>query len=253
MTPPSLMTLTVEVWRQAGPDTQGAFETHTVTDVAPELSLLELLDHLNADLVDKGIEPIVFDHDCREGVCGSCGVLVDGVPHGPKMNTPTCQQHLRSFADGDHVRLEPMHARGFEVIRDLVVDRSPLDRIIAAGGHVATPVSGAPEANAIPIGKAVAEQAMDHAACIGCGACVAACPNASAHLFVGAKVSQLALLPQGQPQRQKRVAAMTASADLDFGACSDVGACRDVCPAGVPLDAIARLNHERLRSILRRR
>jgi len=246
------MKVTVEVWRQAGPEAEGAFETYTVDGVTAERSLLELLDRLNADLVDGGIEPIVFDHDCREGVCGSCGVLVNGVAHGPEKNAATCQQHLRSFSDGDHLRFEPMHARAFPVIRDLVVDRSALDRVIAAGGHVATPVSGAPEANSILVAKETSEQAMDFAACIGCGACVAACPNASAHLFVGAKVAQLALLPQGQPERSRRVVAMTAVADIDFGSCSDVGACRDACPAGVPLGAIARLNFERLRSALRR-
>jgi len=251
--PPQLMTLTIEVWRQSGPDSAGAFETHTVTDVAPQLSLLELLDRLNADLVDKGVEPLAFDHDCREGICGSCGVMVDGVAHGPRMNTPTCQQHLRQFSNGDHLRLEPMRASGFGVVRDLVIDRSSLDSIISAGGHIGTAIGSAPEANTIPIGKSVAEEAMDHAACIGCGACVAACPNASAHLFVGAKVSQLALLPQGQPEREERVVRMISSADETFGACSDVGACRDVCPALVPLDAIARLNHERLRALLRRR
>lgn len=246
------MKITVEVWRQAGPDTSGGFESHSVDDVAAEMSLLELLDRLNADLVDRDVEPFVFDHDCREGICGSCGVLVDGRPHGPELNTPTCQQHLRSFTDGDTIRLEPLHARGFPLIRDLVVDRTALDHIIAAGGHVTTPISGAPEANSILIAKPTAEQAMDHAACIGCGACVAACPNASAHLFVGAKVSQLSLLPQGQPERTSRVRAMTAVADREFGACSDVGACRDACPASVPLDAIARLIRERLRSTLRR-
>lgn len=247
------MRITIEVWRQSGPTDVGAFETYTLENVAPEQSLLELLDHLNADLVDRGIEPIAFDHDCREGVCGSCGVLVDGLAHGPLTNTPTCQQHLRSFSDGDHIRIEPLRARAFEVIRDLMVDRRALDSIIRAGGHIATPVGGATEANAILVSKPTAEQAMDHAACIGCGACVAVCPNASAHLFLGAKVSQLALLPQGQPERSERISAMSEAADAHFGACSDVGACRDACPAGVPLDAIARLNAERLRSVLRRR
>lgn len=242
------MRVTVEIWRQAGPEAIGAFETHTVDDVSAGLSLLELLDRLNADLVDADLEPIAFDHDCREGACGSCGVLVNGRPHGPEDNTPTCQQHLRSFADGDHIRIEPMHVPAFPIVRDLVVDRNALDRVVAAGGHIATPVSGASEANSILIAKETAEAAMDYAACIGCGACVVVCPNASAHLFVGAKVAQMALLPQGQPERSKRVTAMAAAADADFGACSDVGACRDACPVSVPLDAIARLNRERIRS-----
>ncbi len=247
------MNITLEVWRQVTPDSAGGFVTYTVADATPEMSLLELLDRLNADLVDHRIEPIAFEHDCREGICGCCGVLVDGVAHGPALNTPTCQQHLRSFVDGATIRLAPMGAAAYPVIRDLMIDRSALDRIIAAGGFVSTPTGSAPEANSIPIAKELADRAMDDAACIGCGACVAACPNASAQLFVGAKVSQLARLPQGQPERRARARSMAAAAALDFGACSDVGACRDACPAGISMDVIAALNREVLRASWSRR
>ncbi|WP_370328095.1 succinate dehydrogenase/fumarate reductase iron-sulfur subunit [Euzebya sp.] len=247
------MTLTIDVWRQDGPDVPGRFERHQVTDATPEMSLLELLDRLNDQLVGEGREPVAFDHDCREGICGTCGVTVDGRPHGPVPNTPTCHQHVRSFADGDRVTLEPFRAAGFRVVRDLVVDRSALDRIIAAGGTVSVDTGTAPDADAQPVHHDVAEQAMDFAACIGCGACVAACPNAAAHLFTGAKLAQLALLPQGAVERTERAQSMTAVMEEHFGSCTTYGECVEVCPAGIPLVAIARLNREVVRSRFGRR
>ena len=247
------MHLTIDVWRQDGPDDEGRFERHEVTDATPEMSLLELLDRLNDQLVTDGGDPIVFDHDCREGICGTCGVTVDGRPHGPVANTPTCHQHLRSFSDGDHITLEPFRAAGYPVIRDLMVDRSALERIIAAGGTVAVDTGTAPDADAMPIHHDLAELAMDFAACIGCGACVAACPNAAAHLFTGAKVAHLSILPQGAVQRTERATAMVAAMEEVFGSCTTYGECIDVCPAGIPLTAIATLNREAVRSRLRRR
>lgn len=240
--------LIVDVWRQAGPDASGAFETYEVDDATPAMSLLELLDRINAQLVEADREPVVFDHDCREGVCGSCGFVVDGRPHGPEVNVPTCQQHLRSFSDGDHIMIEPFRAAAFPIVRDLMVDRSALDRIIAAGGYVSTVTGSAPEANSIPVAKPDAELAFDLAACIGCGACVAACPNAAAHLFTSAKVRHLAVLPQGAPEKTARALAMAEAMDAEFGGCSDVGLCARVCPAGVPISAIAAFNADVLRA-----
>lgn len=245
------MRLTLDVWRQDGPDDAGRFERHEIDDATPEMSLLELLDRLNDKLVSEGQDPVVFDHDCREGICGTCGITVDGRPHGPAPNTPSCHQHLRSFSDGDHIVLEPFRAAGYPVVRDLMVDRSALERITAAGGYVSLDTGTAPDADALPVHHDVAEQAMDFAACIGCGACVAACPNAAAHLFTGAKVAHLAPLPHGQVERAERADAMTATMEETFGSCTTYGECVDVCPAGIPLTAIATLNREVMRSRLR--
>jgi succinate dehydrogenase / fumarate reductase iron-sulfur subunit len=245
--------LTVRVWRQAGPDARGAFEEHRVDDATPEMSVLELLDRLNAGLVADGGEPVAFDSDCREGICGACGCVVNGTPHGPADTTPVCLQRLWRFADGDVIVLEPFRAAAFPVVRDLVVDRSALDRIIAAGGYVSVATGEAPAADAVPVGHDVAEAAMDAAACIGCGACVAACPNAAATLFTSAKVAHLALMPQGAPERDRRVAAMVAVQEEHFGACSNIGECVPACPAEITLASIARMNRELLRARWRRR
>lgn len=245
------MHLTLLVWRQPDPDTEGRFERHEVDRASPEMSLLELLDMLNAQLVAEGREPVAFDHDCREGICGSCGMMVDGQPHGPVDTTPACLQRLRSFRDGDEVVLEPFRAAAFPVVRDLVVDRSALDRIIAAGGYVSTATNAAPEAQTQPVNKHQAEAAMDHASCIGCGACVAACPNAAAQLFTGAKVAHLAALPQGQVERHDRVLSMVETMEGEFGSCTNHGECVPACPADIGLDVIAQLNRDRGRAMLR--
>ncbi|MEO6790266.1 MAG: succinate dehydrogenase/fumarate reductase iron-sulfur subunit [Ornithinibacter sp.] len=247
------MRLVIDVWRQEGPLADGWFQTHEVDDATPEMSLLELLDRLNDQLVDAGDEPVVFDSDCREGICGACGVTVDGNPHGPRKNTPSCHQRLAAYRDGQRIRIEPLRSAAFPVVRDLVVDRSALDRVIAAGGHVGVPGGSAPDANTIPVAHDQAERALDMAACIGCGACVAACPNGAAHLFVGSKLAHLSLLPAGRPERGRRARAMLAEMEQDFGPCSLYGECADVCPAGIPLTAIASVNKEGLRSFLRRK
>jgi succinate dehydrogenase / fumarate reductase iron-sulfur subunit len=239
------MRIVLHVWRQIGPRAKGGFERHELRDVNPDMSFLELLDTLNERLVGDGLEPIAFEHDCREGICGSCGVVVNGVPHGPHRLTATCQLHMRSFKDGDEVWVEPWRARAFPVVRDLVVDRSALDRIIQAGGFISVRTGSAPDANAIPIRKPDADLAFDAATCIGCGACVAACPNASAMLFTAAKVSHLGLLPQGQPERYSRVLAMVAQMDAEgFGGCTNHGECEAACPKGISIDFIARLNRD---------
>lgn len=236
------MKLTLRVWRQAGPDRPGRFETYTAEDVSPDMSFLELLDVVNEQLIERGERPIAFDHDCREGICGACGMMINGVAHGPMRATTTCQLHLRAFRDGDVVTVEPWRARAFPVIKDLCVDRSALDRIIQAGGFVSVRTGSAPEANSIPVPKHDAEAAMDAAACIGCGACVAACPNASASLFTGAKVAHLGRLPQGQPERARRVLRMVAQMDLEhFGSCTLFGECQEACPKAISIDVIARM------------
>lgn len=237
--------LTVRVWRQAGPDAAGRFETHQVR-AAPSLSLLDLLDRLNAQLVEQGGEPVEYDSDCREGICGACGVTVNDVPHGPVPNTPSCRQHVRSLPD--EVTIEPLRSAAFGVIRDLVVDRSALTRASMVGGTVAIDVGTAPDADALPVCHDDAEEALDFAACIGCGACVAACPNGSAHLFAGAKLAHLALLPQGNVERGRRARAMLAAVDAHFGPCSSYGECVQVCPAGIDLRAIAALHREGMRA-----
>jgi succinate dehydrogenase / fumarate reductase, iron-sulfur subunit len=244
--------LTLHVWRQRDTRSPGQFVTYQATEISPEMSFLEMLDVVNERLIAKSEEPIAFDHDCREGICGQCGVVINGSAHGPRLRTTTCQLHMRTFRDGDVLTLEPFRARAFPVVRDLIVDRSAFDRIIAAGGYISAPIGAAPDGNALPVPKENADLAMDAAACIGCGACVAACPNASAMLFTAAKVSHLALLPQGRPERTERVRRMVARMDAEgFGSCTNHGECEAVCPKGISLGNIARLNREYLRATLR--
>lgn len=245
------MRLVIEVWRQDDPQDTGHYETHEVDDATPEMSILELLDRLNDQLVEEGHDPVAFESDCREGICGACGITVDGDPHGPQRNTPSCHQRLAGYQDGQRVRLEPLRSAAFPVIRDLVVDRSALDRIITAGGHVAISAGTAADADSLLVPHESAERALDMAACIGCGACVAACPNGAAHLFVGSKLAHLALLPTGRQERGKRARAMLFEMEQDFGPCSLYGECSRVCPAGIPLTAIAAVNKEGLRSFFR--
>ncbi len=245
------MRLTLKVWRQPGPTAPGAFRTYDAPDVSDHMSFLEMLDVVNERLIVAGEEPIAFDHDCREGICGMCALVINGEPHGPRRGTTTCQLHMRSYRDGDTIKIEPFRAAAFPVIRDLVVDRSALDRIIQAGGFVTAPTGSAPDGNAIAVPKPSAELAMDAAQCIGCGACVAACPNASAMLFTSAKVSHLALLPQGQPERAQRVLAMVNMMDEEgFGGCTNFGECEKACPKGISLENIARMNRDWLRATL---
>jgi succinate dehydrogenase / fumarate reductase iron-sulfur subunit len=245
------MTITLNVWRQRDRNSEGRFALYTLPNVSPDMSFLEMLDLLNLDLVRKGEEAIAFDHDCREGICGTCSLYINGRAHGPLKGVTACQLHMRTFHDGDSITIEPWRAKPFPVIRDLVVDRSAFDRIMAAGGFVSVRTGGAPDANTIPIPKPVAEEAMDAAACIGCGACVAACKNGSAMLFVAAKVSQLALLPQGHAERARRVESMVAQMDAEgFGACSNTYACEAECPKQISVTHIARLNSEYLRANL---
>lgn len=245
------MNFTLKVWRQRNRDDKGRFATYTVNDISPDASFLEMLDILNADLVKESEEPVAFDHDCREGICGSCGLVIDGRPHGPVKGVATCELRMRNFNDGDRIVVEPWRARPFPVIKDLVVDRTAMDRIMTAGGFVSVKTGAAPDANAIPIPKVAADEAMDAAACIGCGACVAACKNGSAMLFVAAKVSHLALLPQGQAERVQRVEAMVAQMDAEgFGACSNTYACEAECPKQISVSHIGRLNREYLRAKL---
>jgi succinate dehydrogenase iron-sulfur subunit len=247
------MRIRLRVWRQAGPTAPGRLVDYEAADVSPDMSFLEMLDVVNEQLIKTGEPPIAFDSDCREGICGTCGFLVNGRPHGPDPATTICQLHMRRFKDGDTVVLEPWRARAFPVVRDLVVDRSAFDRIIQAGGYASVNVGGAPDANAVPIGRATAEAAFDSAQCIGCGACVAACKNASASLFTAAKITHLALLPQGQVERGARVLAMVDRMDAEgFGSCSNEGECEAVCPKGISLVNIATMNREYWRAVLKR-
>ena len=239
--------ITLKVWRQRGPKAKGAFETYQLSNVSTDSSFLEMMDQLNEQLVAERKEPVVFDHDCREGICGMCSLYINGHPHGPDEDITTCQLHMRKFKDGDTITIEPWRSHGFPVIRDLMVDRGAFDKIIQAGGYVSVNTGGMPDANAIPIPKTKADLAMDAASCIGCGACVAACKNGSAMLFVSAKVSQLALLPQGRAEAAARAKAMVAKMDeLGFGNCTNTGACEAQCPKNVSISNIARLNREYL-------
>jgi succinate dehydrogenase / fumarate reductase iron-sulfur subunit len=243
------MNVTVRVWRQKNREDEGRFVAYEAREISPDASFLEMLDVVNADLIRRGEDPVAFDHDCREGICGSCGLVISGRAHGPNRGVATCELRMRSFPDGDTITVEPWRARPFPVIKDLVVDRTALDRIMQAGGYVSVKTGGTPDANAIPIPKPIAEEAMDAAACIGCGACVAACKNGSAMLFVSAKVSQLALLPQGDPERRSRVERMVAQMDAEgFGACSNTYACEAECPKQISVEHIARLNREFIRA-----
>src|SRR6266540_3136552 len=243
------MRITTKIWRQKDKNSAGRLVTYELGDVSPDMSFLELLDMLNLDLARKGEDAVAFDHDCREGICGTCGLYIDGRAHGPLRGVATCQLHMRSFQDDDTIVVEPWRARSFPVIKDLVTDRSAFDRIIEAGGFVSVKTGGAPDANAIPIPKPVADESFEAAACIGCGACVAACKNASAMLFVAAKVSQLALLPQGHAERKERVLKMVAQMDAEgFGYCSNTYACEAECPKQISVSHIARLNREYLRT-----
>jgi succinate dehydrogenase / fumarate reductase iron-sulfur subunit len=235
--------ITLKIWRQQGPDEKGRIESYSLPDVSPEMSFLEMLDVLNERLLDEGRDPVAFEHDCREGICGACSLMIDGQAHGPERLTTACQLHMRHYGDGATIYVEPWRADAFPVIKDLVVDRSAFDRIIAAGGFITSPTGAAPDGNAIPVPRPLAEVAMDAASCIGCGACVAACPNASAMLFVAAKVSHLAHLPQGQAEHTQRVASMVnAMEEEGFGNCTNHSECMMACPKGISVDHIARLN-----------
>ena len=239
------MNLTLHVWRQPNADAPGKMERYEARDISPDMSFLEMLEGVNERLTETGLEPIAFDHDCREGICGMCGVMIDGVAHGPMKGTATCQLHMRSFTDGATIIVEPWRSAAFPVVRDLVVDRSAFDRIIASGGFVSVATGGARDANNIPVPKQDAEGSMDAAACIGCGACVAACPNGSASLFTAAKISHLGLLPQGQPERYRRASRMVAQMDEEgFGHCTLYGECQDACPKEISIDTIARMNRD---------
>ncbi|MBC7632983.1 succinate dehydrogenase/fumarate reductase iron-sulfur subunit [Aeromicrobium sp.] len=240
------MNITLRVWRQKNADEKGKMVTYGLEDVSADMSFLEMLDVLNEQLTLSGDQPIAFDHDCREGICGSCGVVINGVAHGPEVAT-ACQLHMRSFEDGAVIDVEPWRAGAFPVIKDLVVDRTAFDRIIQAGGYISAPTGSAPEANNLPVRKEDADHAFESAACIGCGACVAACPNGSAMLFTAAKITHLGLLPQGQPERESRVIGMIEQHDHEgFGGCTNIGECTAACPKGIPLDTISRLNRDLL-------
>ncbi|HEV2722540.1 MAG TPA: succinate dehydrogenase/fumarate reductase iron-sulfur subunit [Thermoanaerobaculia bacterium] len=238
------MDLTLHVWRQKSRDDAGAFATYKAAGISPDASFLEMLDIVNEGLIEKGQEAIHFEHDCREGICGSCGVMINGVAHGPIGGTATCQLHMRHFKDGDEIWVEPWRARAFPIIKDLIVDRSPLDKIIQAGGFISANTGSAPEANSVPIAKMVVEKSMDAAACIECGACVAQCPNGAGQLFTAAKIAHLGLLPQGQPERYDRVLNMVAVMEEYFGSCTMFRECEAVCPKDISTDFIARMNRD---------
>jgi succinate dehydrogenase / fumarate reductase iron-sulfur subunit len=248
-----VINLTLRVWRQSGPNAPGRFETYPARNISVDMSFLEMLDTVNRELQKEGKEPIAFDSDCREGICGTCGAVVNGVAHGPLKATTLCQLHMRHFHDGEVITIEPFRAKAFPIIKDLVIDRSAFDRIIAAGGYISVRTGQAPEAHSIPVPKPNADRAMDAAACIGCGACVAACPNASASLFTAAKITHLAVLPQGHPERRKRVLAMVQQMDAEgFGSCSKQYECEAVCPKEIKVTNIAVMNREYLRALLTR-
>jgi succinate dehydrogenase / fumarate reductase iron-sulfur subunit len=239
-----LKNLTLKVWRQNGPKDTGRFETHQVAEISDEASFLELLDVLNEQLISDNKEAVVFDHDCREGICGTCSLMINGVAHGPQRATTTCQLHMRSFKSNDTIVVEPWRAAAFPIIKDLMVDRSPFDRIIEAGGYITAVTGGAPDGNLIAVPKPVSDAAMDSAQCIGCGACVAACPNGAASLFTGAKIAHLNRLPQGQPERYKRAEAMVETMDEHFGSCTNHGECSAACPKEISVDVIALMNKD---------
>ena len=248
------MRLIFHIWRQPNKTSRGKMVRYESAALNPDMSMLEALDVLNEELILRGGDPIAFEHDCREGICGSCGFMINGIAHGPAAKTTVCQLTLRHFRDGQELTLEPWRARAFPVLRDLIVDRAAFDRIIAAGGYVSVSAGSAPDGNTIPVPKDAAERAMDAAACIGCGACVAACPNASASLFTGAKISHLGLLPQGQPERDSRALRMVEQMNQEtFGQCTNIGECEAVCPKGIRLEVIARMNRDFLRACLSRR
>ena len=245
------MTVNLRVWRQPGPDQPGRLVNYVAGNVHGDMSFLEMLDVVNEDLIKKGADPIAFDSDCREGICGSCGLVINGIPHGPDKGAATCQVHMRRFRNGETITIEPFRARAFPVLKDLVIDRSALDRIIASGGYVSMSVGGAPDGNALPIAKDVADRAMDSAQCIGCGACVAACKNAAAHLFTSAKITHLGLLPQGDAERSHRVIRMVGQMDGEgFGNCSNEGECEAVCPKEISISNIARMNRDYFRALI---
>ncbi|MDT9408060.1 succinate dehydrogenase/fumarate reductase iron-sulfur subunit [Corynebacterium rouxii] len=245
------MKLHLEIWRQAGPNSEGHFESIDVNDAVPQMSVLELLDHVNTGLIEEGKEPFVFASDCREGICGTCGLLVNGRPHGLDKNKPSCQQRLDHVADGSTLKIEPLRSAAYPVVKDLLVDRSALDRVLEKGGFVSINAGTAPDADTLHQNHESAELALDHAACIGCGACVAACPNGAAHLFTGAKLIHLSLMPLGKEERGKRARKMVDELETNFGHCSLYGECADVCPAGIPLSAVAAINKERARAFFR--
>ncbi len=245
------MNLTLKIWRQVSQKDRGGFRTYKISGISEHMSFLEMLDVLNEQLIEQGEEPVAFDHDCREGICGACSLMINGQAHGPDTETTTCQLHMRRFNDGDTIVIEPWRAKAFPVLRDLVVDRTPFDRIIAQGGFISINAGNAPDANSLPVPRQDQERAMDAAACIGCGACVAACKNASALLFVSAKVSQMSLLPQGKPERSRRVLNMVTQMDEEgFGSCTNTSECEAACPAGISVSNIARLNREYLRAVV---
>jgi len=245
------LTLNLKIWRQAGPEAPGRLVEYKALDISPDMSFLEMLDVINEQLIKRGEEPVAFDSDCREGICGTCGLMVNGVAHGPEPGTTVCQLHMRTFKDGDTITIEPWRARAFPVLKDLVVDRTAFDRIVRAGGYVSVNVGAAPDANAIPVPKAIADEAFDAAQCIGCGACVAACKNASAALFTSAKLTHLNILPQGQAERLRRTVAMVEQMDAEgFGACSNEGECEAVCPKSISIENIARMNRDYFRAVV---
>jgi succinate dehydrogenase / fumarate reductase iron-sulfur subunit len=246
------MRLTLHIWRQSGPEDRGGFKTYELEDVDSHMSFLEMLDVLNQELIEDGEEPVAFEHDCREGICGCCGMVINGLAHGGQTRSTVCQLHMRHFSDGEELFIEPWRAKAFPVIKDLVVDRSAFDRIMQAGGFISAPVGSAPDANAIPIGKDKAELAMDFAECIGCGACVASCPNGAAMLFVSAKIAHLGILPQGEPEREERARSMVDAMEREaFGACTNYRSCEAVCPKEISISGIARMNRDWRRAIFK--
>ncbi|MFV2040219.1 MAG: succinate dehydrogenase/fumarate reductase iron-sulfur subunit [Acidimicrobiales bacterium] len=246
--PEHALNLTLKVWRQAGPSATGRFETYQLADISTDMSFLEMFDVLNEKLIGEGLEPVEIDSDCREGICGTCGCMINGRAHGPEKATATCQLHMRKFNDGDTIVVEPWRATSFPIVKDLVVDRSPLDRIIEAGGYIGVSTGAAPDANLIPVPKDTADAAFDAAACIGCGACVAACPTSAAQLFTSAKIQHLNLLPQGQPERWSRTENMVETMEEYFGSCSNQGECHEACPKEIPLDFIAYTNRDYMKA-----